>query len=69
MNEHRMQHASGPTWCRDCGRFNFACEGIPCPSPGSGRFDTSTLEGCKQVAGCLLEKDAAEAGRLVEAGA
>ena len=40
MSEHRMQHLEGPTWCKDCGRFDFACKGIECPAPESGAFDT-----------------------------
>lgn len=56
MAEHRMQHETGPTWCKDCGRFDFACPGIDCPSPGSGDFDGETVRGANAIAGCLFEQ-------------
>lgn len=48
-----MQHPEGPTWCKDCGRFDFACEGIECSAPGAGAFDKTTEEGFQNIADCL----------------
>jgi hypothetical protein len=54
MAGHRMQHESGPTWCRDCGTFDYACSG-ECPAAGAGDFDSATDRGAKRIAEELLD--------------
>lgn len=49
-----MQHPEGPTWCKDCGRFDFACEGGECAAPGSGAFDYSTRKGFQNIERCVF---------------
>lgn len=51
---HRMQHDKGPTWCRDCGRFDYACEGIECTAPGSGAFDNTARRGFQNIEKCIF---------------
>ena len=50
-----MQHPNGASWCVNCGRFDFACEGTDCPTPGSGDFDQETDRGAARIADCLFE--------------
>lgn len=50
-----MQHPEGPTWCKDCGRFDFACGSDDCPAAGAGSYDQQTEAGARRIAGYLVE--------------
>jgi hypothetical protein len=64
MPEHRMQHDEGPTWCRDCGRFDNYCRpGDECPTPGTGEYGTSTEAGRLVVLGYFLDTQEAKGSR------
>lgn len=54
MPDHRMQHEDGPTWCKDCGTFDYACQGTQCQSAGSGDFDQDTERGAIRIAEEIL---------------